>query len=156
MFNPSWTRATDTEGEDILFGEFNNGAIAVVQVRSLTILSLPSGVAFTADGVPHTTPWSGIYGEGTSVNLEMPSTHGGYFWSHWLEDGDPNRMRTVVMDANITLTGVYELPEFVGGKAAPIVIPANKPDLLAPYIGLTILIAVAVSTVVYAKKRKKQ
>lgn len=39
-------------------------------------------------------------------------------------------------------------PSAVGGKAGPIVIPVNKLGLLAPYIGLTILLAVAVATVV--------
>ena len=45
----------------------------------------------------------------------------------------------------------YEFPIPVGG----IYIPANKLELLAPYIGLTILLAVAVVTVVYVKKRKR-
>ena len=40
----------------------------------------------------------------------------------------------------------------VGG----ISIPVNKLSLLAPYIGLTILLAVAVVTVVYVKKRKRE
>lgn len=35
-------------------------------------------------------------------------------------------------------------------------IPVNKLELLAPYIGLTVLLAVAVVTVVYVKKRKRQ
>jgi len=39
----------------------------------------------------------------------------------------------------------------VGG----IYIPVNKLELLAPYIGLTILLAAAVTTVVYVKKRKR-
>jgi hypothetical protein len=34
-------------------------------------------------------------------------------------------------------------------------IPANVLELLAPYIGLTILLAVAVTTVAYVKKRKR-
>ena len=34
-------------------------------------------------------------------------------------------------------------------------IPVNKLELLAPYIGLTILLAVAVVTVGYVKKRKR-
>jgi len=42
-------------------------------------------------------------------------------------------------------------PVPVGG----ISIPVNKLDLLAPYIGLTLLLAVAVVTVVYVKKRKR-
>ncbi|MDH5663791.1 MAG: hypothetical protein OEY90_04925, partial [Candidatus Bathyarchaeota archaeon] len=35
-------------------------------------------------------------------------------------------------------------------------IPVSKLDLLAPYIGLTILLTVAVMTVVYVKKRKRK
>ena len=35
-------------------------------------------------------------------------------------------------------------------------IPVNKLELLAPYIGLTILLAVAVVTVGYVKKRKNK
>jgi len=42
-------------------------------------------------------------------------------------------------------------PPLVGG----ISVPVNKLALLAPYIGLTILLAVAVVTVVYVKKRKR-
>ena len=49
-------------------------------------------------------------------------------------------------------TFTVEMPTIpVGG----IWIPVNKLELLAPYIALTILLAVAVTTVVYVKKRKK-
>ena len=34
-------------------------------------------------------------------------------------------------------------------------IPVNKLSLLAPYIGLTVLLAVAAVTAVYVKKRKR-
>ena len=43
-------------------------------------------------------------------------------------------------------------PTPVGG----IYIPVNKLSLLAPYIGLTTLLAVAVMTIVYVKKRKRE
>jgi len=50
-------------------------------------------------------------------------------------------------------------PTPVGGKATPInkiaVKPMNSLESLAPYIGLTILLALAVVTVVYVKKRKR-
>jgi len=49
----------------------------------------------------------------------------------------------------ITIQFGPEIP--VGG----IYIRVNKLELLAPYIGLTILLAVAVTTVVYIKKRKR-
>ena len=116
---------------------------------TLTICSQPIGVTFTVDGVPHTTPWSENYSEGASVGLVMPETHSGYMWYYWLEDIDTNRIKTVTVDTNITLTGVFRPP--VGG----IYIPVNKLELLAPYIGLTILLAVAVITVGYVKKRKR-
>jgi len=74
---------------------------------TLTIYSSPTGVTFTVDGVSRTTPWSGTCSEGASVSLVMPKTHDGYVWFHWLEDGDPNRIKTVAMDTNITLTAVF-------------------------------------------------
>jgi hypothetical protein len=43
-------------------------------------------------------------------------------------------------------------PPLVGG----ISVPVNKLALLAPYIGLTMLLAVAVVAVVYVKKRKRE
>jgi len=50
-------------------------------------------------------------------------------------------------------------PPPVGGKATPInkvtTKPMNNLELLAPYTGLTILLAVAVVTVGYVKKREK-
>jgi len=54
---------------------------------------------------------------------------------------------------NIFVDGIVEVTEImpVGG----ISIPVNKLELLAPYIALTVLLAVAVSTVVYVKKRKR-
>jgi parallel beta-helix repeat protein len=74
---------------------------------TLTIYSSPTGVTFTVDGVSRTTPWSGTYSENASISLEMPETHDGYVWNHWQEDGDTNRTKTVTMNKNITLTGVF-------------------------------------------------
>jgi hypothetical protein len=80
-------------------------------------------------------------------------------WSRWFEDGHPNRIKTVTIDTDITLTAVYTRPTPVGGKATPIDIvtikPMNNPKLLAPYIALTILLTVAAVTVGYVKKRKR-
>jgi len=54
-------------------------------------------------------------------------------------------------EVKITGTTVFGEGSPVGG----IYIPVNKLGLLAPYIGLTILLTVAVMTVVYVKKRKR-
>ena len=54
-----------------------------------------------------------------------------------------------------TEDGIVEVTEIaipVGG----ISVPVNKLSLLAPYIGLTILLAVAAITVGYIKKRKRR
>jgi len=124
---------------------------------SLTVYSSPTGVTFTVDGVSRTTPRSGTYDEGASVSLVMPETHNGYVWSHWLEDGDTNRMKTVTMDTNITLTGVFTyVPPPVGGKATPINIPLDKSELQIPWMWLTTIILSLVLTVVYVKKRKRK
>ena len=73
----------------------------------LTVTSSPiTGITFTIDGVPQTTPYTEWIYEG-SYTLIMPETHNGYVWSHWLEDGDTNRTKTVTMDIDITLTAVY-------------------------------------------------
>jgi len=44
---------------------------------------------------------------------------------------------------------------FPSTQAYGIYIPVNKLELLAPYIGLTILLAVAVVAVGYVKRRKR-
>jgi len=46
-------------------------------------------------------------------------------------------------------------PPPVGGKATPINIPMNKPELQAPWIWLTTIILSLAVTVVYVKKRKR-
>jgi len=75
-------------------------------LHQLTVFSSPIiGITFTVDGVPQTTPYTEWLSEG-SYTLEMPETHNGYVWSHWLEDGDPNRTKTVTLPAT-TYTAIY-------------------------------------------------
>ncbi len=91
---------------------------------TVTIYSSPARVKFTIDGISRTAPWSGTYVEGTSVGLIMPETHDGYVWSHWLEDGDTNRTKTVTMGTNVTLTAVFT-PD-TSPPIISIVSPENK------------------------------
>ncbi len=115
-----------------------------------TVISSPfTGIPFTINGTPQTTPYTGWLLEG-SYRVEVPTLYGRHIWQYWLEDGDTNRTKTVNLNTTTTLTAVYELP-VVGG----IYVPTNKLSPLAPYVGLTILLAVAAATVVYAKKRKR-
>lgn len=81
--------------------------ITISRQYTLTICSLPTGITFTVDGLPHMTPWSETYSEGALIGIEMPEIHNCYVWSHWLEDGDPDRIKAVTMETNITLTAVF-------------------------------------------------
>jgi len=121
----------------------------------LTVTSSPiTGIQFTINGAPKTTPYTEWLPEG-SYTLEMPKTHNGYVWSHWLEDGDTNRIKTILLQGT-TWTALYEpAPPPVGGKATPINIPLTKSETPTLSIWLmTIILSLAV-TVVYVKKRKR-
>jgi len=95
---------------------------------TLAVYSSPTGVTFTVDGVPRTTPWSETYSENASVVLEMPETHGGYSWSHWLEDEDTNRTKTVTVETKIVLTAIFVLLGDLNGDGVvdidDVIIPA--------------------------------
>ncbi|MCW3985980.1 MAG: hypothetical protein NWE91_06195 [Candidatus Bathyarchaeota archaeon] len=82
---------------------------------TFAVNSSPTGVMFTVDSVSNMTPWLGAYEEGTSVSLEMPETHAvgnsKYYWNQW-SDGNTSRSRTIIVDANITLTAQYTGPYY--------------------------------------------
>jgi len=121
----------------------------------LTVASSPiTGIQFTIDGVPQTTLYTEWLLEG-SYTLIMPETHNGYIWSHWLEDGDTNRIKTILLQGT-TWTAVYEpAPKPVGGKATPIHMPMNKPETPTLWIWLTTIIFLIVLTLAYVTKRKR-
>jgi len=48
------------------------------------------------------------------------------------------------------------VPKPVGGKATPLNIPTNKPELPALWIWLTILLPLAATTIFAKLKKKKQ
>ena len=125
--------------------------------HELTVTSSPiTDITFTINGTQQTTSYTEWLLEG-QYTLEMPQTQYGYVWSRWLEDGDPNRIKTITLTGT-TWTAVYESapPPPVGGKATPINSIMIKPELQIPWIWLTtIVLAVSVS-VAYIKRRKKQ
>jgi len=76
------------------------------QLTQLTVTSSPViGITFTIDGIPETTPCTRWLLEGFYI-LQMPESHNGYVWSHWVEDGDPNRTKTITLPGT-TWTGVF-------------------------------------------------
>jgi len=71
----------------------------------------------------------------------------------WLPDASDHRDAIFTVPDTTYVTIIFEenCSQPVGG----IYIPVNKLSLLAPYIGLTILLTIAITTLVYVKKRKK-
>ncbi len=75
--------------------------------KQLAILSSPfAAVPFTINEQPQSTPYQESLIQDSYV-IEMPETHGEYNWAHWLEDGDTNRTKVVIVNTSITLTGVF-------------------------------------------------
>jgi PKD repeat protein len=73
----------------------------------LTVNSSPiAGISFTINGTSETTPYSEWLLEG-SYTLVMPETHGGYAWSHWIEDGNVSRVKTISLDGSTTWTAGF-------------------------------------------------
>jgi len=94
-------------------------------MHELAVTSSPmTGITFTINGTPQTTPYTESLLEG-SYTLEMPETHGEYVWSHWLEDGDTNRIKTVTMNTDISLAAVFT-PLDTTPSTISIVSPENK------------------------------
>jgi len=116
----------------------------------LTITSSPmTGITFTIDGVPQKTPYTGRLTEG-SHTLEMPKTHKEYVWSHWLEDGDTNRIKTITLPGT-TYTAVYIEPP-IGGYSFPIKEYTTKPFTL--YLAI-VAILTASFTMIKRKTRRR-
>jgi len=113
----------------------------------LTIISSPiTGVPFTVNGEPQTTSYSDwLLGE--SYTIMMPETHNGYVWSHWLEDGDTNRVKTVALAATTACTAVYSIP--VGGTTISV-----ESGLPAYWTAAILTIASAFSAANFILRRK--
>jgi hypothetical protein len=79
----------------------------ILESNELVVKSSPiTEIVFKIDAESHLTPHSIRLPEGTYV-IEMPETQDGYIWSHWLEDGNINRTRTVALNENTTLTAIF-------------------------------------------------
>lgn len=112
----------------------------------LTILSSPfAAVPFTINGQPQSTPYQESLIEDSYI-IEMPETHGEYNWLHWLEDGDPNRIKTIELDANAAWTAIYRQPEPppsppIGGLSI-----SPESERLPSWLATTLLIVVCFLT----------
>jgi len=115
----------------------------------LIVDSIPvSNVPFTINGAPKTTLYT-EYLLDEFYFLVMPETYEGYTWSHWLEDGDTNRMKTVIFP-NTVYTAVY-LPPPVGGATVPI----NSAKFFSWTASTLLLFSLVFSSSIYIKRRNK-
>jgi hypothetical protein len=94
---------TVTIAEDTTLTAYYTGPYYELTVNSSPI----TGISFTINGTPQTTPYSEWLLEG-AYTLIMPETHSEYVWSHWLEDADPIRTKTITLSGSTTWTGVFE------------------------------------------------
>jgi len=114
----------------------------------LTVTSSPmTGITFTINGTPQTTPYTEWLLE-DSYTLEMPETHDEFVWSHWLEDGDTNRIKTVTMNTNILLTAVFTPPDTTPPTIS-IISPENKTYPVAD-VPLTFTVSESTSWIGYS------
>jgi len=78
-------------------------------LHQLTVTSSPiTEIPFMINDTSEITPYTDWLLEG-SYTLEMPETYNEYVWSHWLEDGDTNRTKTITLSGDTTWTGVFAL-----------------------------------------------
>ena len=114
----------------------------------LTVISSPiTGITFIINESPQTTPYTEWLLEGSYI-LQMPETYNGYVWSHWLEDGDTNRIKTITLPGT-TYTAVYTLPP-IGGTTVTI---QSKPSSswITPIL---LILTIAVASGIHHKHKK--
>ena len=116
--------------------------------HEISITSSPiTGISFTVNGAPQSTSYVAWLIEGYYA-VEMPEEHDGYVWSHWLEDGDTNRARTITLSDTKTYTAIYIIP--VGGTAITL-----KYAYSTPWITSILLIMSAVAASSFIKHKYK-
>jgi len=114
----------------------------------ISINSSPiTGIPFTINGIPQSTPYAAWLIE-SYYTVEMPKEYDGYVWSHWLEDGDADRTKTVALPGS-TWTAVYvEPPTPVGGTSISI-----KSEHLASWIAsILLIISLVVASCIYRQR----
>jgi len=112
-------------------------------------------ITATYGGTTSPSPGTYTYIEETTVQVTA-TPRISYVLDYWELNGSTEHSNpiNVTMNSDHTLHAVFKYivpPPSIGG----ISIPVNKLELLAPYIGLSVLLAAALVTVVYVKKRKR-
>jgi hypothetical protein len=113
-------QSTLTNAIDLLLDNVTVSSAASPTLRALTVESTPvSSVAITCSPADATSAGNGTtqftrsYANGTVVTLTAPATASGATFARWQRNGTDvgtNRTTTVTMDANQTMTAVYNPP----------------------------------------------
>jgi len=129
------TRSTAAGGGDIPHSVVEGTVIIhTFPTHELSVVSIPfTSIPFTIDGEDERTPYRTTLPQDSYV-LEVPATHNQLLWSHWLEDGDTNRTKTILLDADTTLTAVYT--PLIGGETVSI-----ESEQLSSWLAPTLLVA---------------
>jgi predicted secreted protein len=139
--NPSRSRSVNVDANITLTAQYTG------PYYELAIISSPiTGVPFTINGAPQTTMFDDwLLGE--LCTIVMPETYNGYVWSHWLEDGDTNRVKTLSLVGATTCTALYSIP--VGGTTISL---ESGPSAYWTASVFTIAIAFAASSFVLRRR----
>ncbi|MDH5788460.1 MAG: hypothetical protein OEZ40_09245 [Candidatus Bathyarchaeota archaeon] len=164
---------------DTFYIEVRDSAELVLLNRTITenppIVNIvfPNGGEVLTAGVNCTITWDASDPDGDSlayfvayskdggkswVPLALDITENNYVWdTSNLPSGDNYLVKIIATDGVNTGEDVSDSTFCIASPpVGGISIPVNKLELLTPYIALTILLAVAVTTVAYVKKRKRK
>jgi hypothetical protein len=130
-----------------------NAVFTRIQCTLTITATPPSGGTTTPAPGKYTYYWG-------DVATVSATPYSGYVFDHWELDGAPvgsSSTYSLTMYANHILQAVFRayIPP-VGGMAAPIVIPTNKPNLLISLIWLAPTIISIALTVSFVKLKKKK
>jgi len=135
------------EGYDIPYAIIGGKVVIhAFPTHELSVVSIPfTSIPFTIDEVDERTPYRTALPQDSYV-LEVPATHNQLVWSHWLEDGDTNRTKTILLDTDITLTAVYARP--IGGFSTLI-----ESGYFSSWILLTLLTVLYFTSSIHFKRK---
>jgi len=133
--------------------------------RKIGIAYSPDGISWSKDGnnpiisVGSSSAWDDTFVDhstllliGSSLKMWYSGFDGTY---NGTDPSHPTYYHRIGLATSEEMPTPPPPPPAVGGKATPINVQIIEPELQTPYIGLTILLAVAVVTVAYVKKRKR-
>jgi len=110
------------------------------------------GVPFTINGILKSTPYAEWLLEG-SYRVEMPEEYDGYAWSHWLEDGDTNRIKTIALPGAKIYTAIYATIPVGGTTVSRARVSMRSGHSIFWIASVSVIIFASVTSNIYLKRR---